>query len=63
MNTQVIRELLNLFREQACKEHLLCMVITGAGARSFSTGGDLKDRNEMSDEQWRHQHHLIEEMF
>ena len=63
MNTQMFREFLNLLREQAYNEQLRCMVITGAGGRSFSTGGDLKERNGMSNEQWRHQHHLIEEMF
>ncbi len=63
MNTAMITELLNLFREQAYNGRLCCMVMTGAGERSFSTGGDLKERNGMSNEQWRHQHHLIEEMF
>lgn len=63
MNTLMITELLNLFRKQAYNEDLRCMVITGSGGRSFSTGGDLKERNGMSNAQWRHQHHLIEEMF
>jgi len=63
MNTQMITELLHLFREQAYNQELRCMVLTGTGGRSFSTGGDLKERNGMSNEQWRHQHHLIEEMF
>jgi enoyl-CoA hydratase len=63
MNTRMIAELLNLFREQSYNDDLRCLVLTGAGARSFSTGGDLKERNGMSNEQWRHQHHLIEEMF
>jgi enoyl-CoA hydratase len=59
----MITELLILLREQAYNRDLRCMIITGAGSRSFSTGGDLKERNGMSNEQWRHQHHLIEEMF
>lgn len=63
MNTLMFREFLNLLREQAYNEHLRCVIITGAGSRSFSTGGDLKERNGMSNEQWRRQHHLIEEMF
>jgi enoyl-CoA hydratase len=63
MNTQMIKELLNLLREQAYNEELRCMVLTGAGSRAFSTGGDLKERNRMSNEQWRYQHHLIEETF
>jgi len=63
MNTLMITELLNLFREQAYNQDLRCMVLTGAGDRSFSTGGDLKERNGMSNDQWRQQHHLIEDMF
>jgi enoyl-CoA hydratase/carnithine racemase len=63
MNTQMMKELLNLFREQAYNDELRCVIMTGAGDRSFSTGGDLKERNGMSNDQWRTQHHLIEDMF
>ena len=63
MNTLMIHELLNLFRDQAYNEALRCVVITGSGTRAFSTGGDLKERNGMSNDQWRRQHQLIEEMF
>lgn len=63
MNTRMFTEFLSLLREQAYNEQLRCMVITGAGERSFSTGGDLKERNGMTNDQWRHQHHLIEDMF
>lgn len=63
MNTLMIQELLNLFREQSFNEGLRCFVLTGTGSRAFSTGGDLKERNGMSNDQWRHQHHLIEETF
>jgi len=63
MNTRMIEELLELFRGQAYNEALRCIVMTGAGTRAFSTGGDLKERNGMSNEDWRHQHHLIEDAF
>jgi enoyl-CoA hydratase len=63
MNTQMFKEFLSLLREQAYNDQLRCMVITGAGERSFSTGGDLKERNGMTNDQWRRQHHLIEDMF
>jgi enoyl-CoA hydratase len=63
MNTRMIQELLNLFRDQAFNESLRCMVLTGAGSRAFSTGGDLKERNGMSNDEFRRQHHLIEETF
>jgi enoyl-CoA hydratase/carnithine racemase len=29
-----------------------CLVITGHGDRAFCSGGDLKERNNMSDEEW-----------
>src|SRR5205823_4658430 len=63
MNTRMIQELLDLLRDQSYNETLRCVVLTGAGSRAFSTGGDLKERNGMSNEQWRRQHHLIEETF
>ena len=63
MNTRMIAELLTLFREQAYNETLRCLVLTGSGKRAFSTGGDLKERNGMTNDQWRHQHHLIEDAF
>lgn len=63
MNTLMIQELLTLFREQAHNAALRCAVIAGSGTRAFSTGGDLKERNGMSNDQWRRQHQLIEEMF
>ncbi|HWK23880.1 MAG TPA: enoyl-CoA hydratase-related protein [Ureibacillus sp.] len=61
MNTQLIKETLELFREQAYNTNLRCVVLTGAGEKAFSAGGDLKERNGMSDEDWKKQHHLIED--
>lgn len=37
------------------------IVVTGAGDRAFCAGGDLKERQGMTDEQWRDQHDIIEE--
>lgn len=62
MNTQMLEERLALFREQAYNEKLRCIVITGAGEKAFSAGGDLKERNGMSDGTWRNQHQIIEEL-
>jgi enoyl-CoA hydratase/carnithine racemase len=36
-------------------------VFTGAGERAFCAGGDLKERNEMTDETWRAQHVIFEQ--
>ncbi|MCF8567340.1 enoyl-CoA hydratase/isomerase family protein [Alicyclobacillus tolerans] len=37
------------------------IVFTGAGDRAFSTGGDLKERNGMTEEAWHRQHRMFEE--
>src|SRR5208337_2087583 len=63
MNTQMGRDLLAFFDEinAAPSEHR-CIVLTGAGERAFCAGGDLKERNGMTDEAWREQHLLFERM-
>ncbi len=61
MNTRMMEELLALFREQAYNDGLRCVVVTGAGDKAFSTGGDLKERHGMTNDQWRRQHHLAED--
>ena len=38
---------------------LRCVILTGAGDRAFSAGGDLKEREGMSDEAWRLQHAIM----
>src|ERR1700723_23990 len=37
-----------------------CIVMTGAGDKAFCAGGDLKERQGMSDETWQAQHLLFE---
>jgi enoyl-CoA hydratase/carnithine racemase len=39
---------------------LRCVVLTGAGKRAFSAGADLKEREGISVEEWRHQHAILE---
>ena len=39
-----------------------CVVLTGAGGRVFCGGGDLKQRQGMTDEQWGAQHLVFERM-
>ena len=43
------------------QEDLRCVVVTGAGDKAFSAGGDLKERHGMSDAQWHRQHHIFEQ--
>ncbi len=40
-----------------------CVILTGAGDKAFSSGGDLKERKNMTDAAWRLQHAIFEEAF
>ncbi len=61
MNTQMGRDLLDLFDAvNADPTKYRCIVLTGAGERIFCAGGDLKERNGMTDAQWQSQHLLFE---
>jgi enoyl-CoA hydratase/carnithine racemase len=63
MNTQMGRDLLDFFDEvNAAPSAQRCIVLTGAGDRAFCAGGDLKERNGMTDEAWQDQHLLFERM-
>jgi enoyl-CoA hydratase len=64
INTQMGRDLLALWTRLAAEPGLArCVVLTGAGERAFCAGGDLKERNGMSDETWRAQHEIFERGF
>ncbi|HEV8015329.1 MAG TPA: enoyl-CoA hydratase-related protein [Stellaceae bacterium] len=63
-NTEMMRELLAMWQELAlAAEPPRCVVLTGAGARAFCAGADLKERNTLSEAQWMAQHVVIEEQF
>src|SRR3954447_25849770 len=63
MNTQMGRDLLAFFNEVNA-DPLSCrvIVVTGPGDKAFCAGGDLKERQGMTDEQWQAQHLLFERM-
>jgi enoyl-CoA hydratase/carnithine racemase len=64
ISTQMGHELLELFTELAADpEQARCVVLTGAGSKTFCGGADLKERNGMTDAQWMTQHLLFERMF
>lgn len=63
MNTQMGLDLLAAFDGFcAAPNQQRCIVITGSGAKAFCAGGDLKQRNGMTDEQWQDQHLIFERM-
>jgi enoyl-CoA hydratase len=62
INTQTCRDLLTVFGPLAFTPgDLRCVILTGTGDNAFSAGGDLKERQGMSDDEWRLQHSIIEE--
>ena len=64
LNTQMGRDQLDLWtRLSAEPGKLRCVVLTGAGARAFCAGGDLKERDGMTQAQWQAQHEIFERAF
>jgi enoyl-CoA hydratase len=64
LNTQMGRELREIFVPMRFTPgDWRCIVITGAGDKAFCAGGDLKERNGMTDETWRLQHAIFEEAY
>jgi len=61
MNTAMGEDLLACFDGFQHDADARAVVFTGAGDRAFCAGGDLKERNEMSDETWRAQHVIFEQ--
>ncbi|MGI9413153.1 MAG: enoyl-CoA hydratase/isomerase family protein, partial [Hyphomicrobiales bacterium] len=62
-NTQMARDIVRLFEDLAADPgDTRCVVLTGAGERAFCAGGDLKERNGMTDEAWGRQHLVFERM-
>ena len=61
MNTQLGRDMLDLFSALLLDAgDTRTVIITGAGDKAFCAGGDLKERDGMTDEEWRLQHVIFE---
>ncbi len=64
INTQMGRDFLDLWnRLTEDAGEVRCVVLTGAGDRIFCSGGDLKERNGMTKQQWVRQHELFERQY
>ena len=63
LNTQMGTELMDLFETFSLDlQGLRAVVITGSGDKAFCAGGDLKERNGMTDADWQAQHAIFERM-
>jgi enoyl-CoA hydratase/carnithine racemase len=61
LDTALGEDLRACFRGPAAAAGVRAVVLTGAGERAFCVGGDLKERQGMTDEAWRAQHVVFEE--
>ena len=64
LNTQMGRDLLDLWTRLIEDAHdARCVVLTAAGDKIFCAGGDLKERNGMTREQWLRQQEICERQY
>ncbi|MBU6189041.1 MAG: enoyl-CoA hydratase/isomerase family protein [Betaproteobacteria bacterium] len=64
INTQMGHDMLDLWRRLTDDSgDVRCAILTGAGDKIFCAGGDLKERNGMTKQQWVAQHELFERAY
>jgi enoyl-CoA hydratase/carnithine racemase len=63
LNTQMATDVMHCFEQLALEQtDYRCVILTGAGERAFCAGGDLKERDGMSNAAWSAQHLIYERM-
>lgn len=59
--TRTARELYEVFAPlEIVRKRFRCVILTGAGDKAFCAGGDLKERKQLSEDEWVLQHELME---
>ncbi|MDQ0269665.1 enoyl-CoA hydratase/isomerase family protein [Cytobacillus purgationiresistens] len=62
LNTKMAVELINALSELKYDNEIRVLVLTAEGTKSFCVGADLKERNGMTQEDWKRQHDYFEEV-
>ncbi|MBU8768953.1 enoyl-CoA hydratase/isomerase family protein [Cytobacillus oceanisediminis] len=62
MNTKMALELIEVLDELKYDENVRVLIITGSGTKSFCAGADLKERNGMTQKEWKKQHDYFEQV-
>jgi enoyl-CoA hydratase/carnithine racemase len=64
LNTQMGHDQFDLWSRLTVEPgQIRCAILTGAGERAFCAGGDLKERDGMTQAAWQAQHELFERAF
>jgi enoyl-CoA hydratase/carnithine racemase len=64
LNSQMGLDIIDVWgRIAAAGDDVRVVILTGGGERAFCAGGDFKERNGLSDAEWRHQHEIFERAF
>lgn len=61
LNTQMGLDLINCLTELQEKKDIRVLVVTSAGERAFCAGADLKERHNMTHDDWKRQHDIFED--
>src|SRR5665647_158226 len=63
LNTRMGLDLVELFETLSIDlQGLRAVIVTGSGSKASCAGGDLKERNGMTDQSWQSQHVIFERM-
>lgn len=60
--TEIAEQLLNICQTIAASD-VRVVLLTSSNSKAFCSGADLKERNGMTETEWRNQHKLFREMF